>query len=165
MKKINLILVATAIVSLSLHSCNNSSVKTVEKLQSGYEYEGEKVELTGEFDAPFFTFSSGRSQSIPMAFVVKASAVSSEKHNVSDVVLPTGSGKNSVLLDLGPEERKYTLKNFYVFDQDGKKYNLDEHPEFKITGTVHYSELQKPAEEQRKDNFSFKITDITIEKK
>ena len=165
MKKTNLILIATVITSLSLSSCNNGSVKTVESLQSGYEYEGKKIELTGEFDAPFFTFSSGRSQSIPMAFVVKASAVSSEKHSISDVVLPIGPGKNSVLLEMGEAEKKYTLKNFYVFDQGGAKYNLDEHPEFKITGTVHYDELQKPKEDQRKDNFSFKVTDITIEKK
>ncbi|WP_316837002.1 hypothetical protein [Pedobacter nutrimenti] len=156
--------IALNLFVLLLSACNSKSVKIVEALGSGYEYEGKKVELVGEFNAPYFTFMSGRSTVIPMAFVVKSHAMSSEKHSISDVILNLGTGKNTVLLDMAPDQKQYTLKNFFVFDNNGVKYNLDEHPEFKITGTVNYSELKKPEGERDNKNFSFKLTDVAIEK-
>lgn len=164
MKKANLIATVATALSVSLFSCGNGSVEIAKKLQNSYEYEGKTVELTGEFDAPFFTFSSEQSKTIPMAFVVKPGALSSEKERLSDIVLPQGAGKNSVQLELAPDQKKYTLKNFYVFDGKGEKFNLDEHPTFKIKGTVHYAELQKPEADRRADNFAMQITDVTIEK-
>lgn len=147
-----------------LSACGNSSVKMVQTLQSSYEHEGKKVELVGEFDAPYFTFQSGRSTTMPMGFVVKAHAMSSEKFSISDVVLNIGADKNGVTLDMAPDQKKYTLKNFFVTDNKGEKYNLDEHPQFKITGIVSYSELKKPEGERDNKNFSFNLTDVTIEK-
>ena len=164
MKKVSLIATTAAVLSISLFSCSNESVDIVKKLNSSFEYEGKTVELAGEFDAPFFTFSSGNSTTIPMAFVVKPHAMSSEKESISGVVLPLGTDKNSVTLDLAPEEKKYTLKNFNVYDSKGEKHNLDQHPSFKIKGTVHYAELQKPEADRRADNFAMQITDVTIEK-
>ncbi len=164
MKKVNLIATIATALSLSLFSCGNGSVETAKKLQSSYEYEGKTVELTGEFDAPFFTFSSGQSTTIPMSFVVKPGAMSSEKETLSDIVVTQGTGKNSVQLELAADQKKYTLKNFNVYDSKGEKYNLDEHPTFKIKGTVHYAELQKPEADRRTDNFAMQITDVTIEK-
>ncbi|MCH5720724.1 hypothetical protein [Niabella hibiscisoli] len=105
MKKTNLIATVTAALSISLFSCSNESVEMAKKLQNSYEYEGKTIELVGEFDAPFFTFSSGQSKTIPMAFVVKPSAMSSEKESISDIVLPLGADKNSVTLDLEPDQR------------------------------------------------------------
>jgi hypothetical protein len=164
MKKVNFIATVATALSVSFFSCSNESVEIAKKLQSSYEYEGKTVELTGEFDAPFFTFSSGQSKTIPMAFVVKPSAMSSEKESISDIVLPQGADKNSVTLDLAPDEKKYTLKNFNIYDSKGEKHNLDQHPSFKIKGTVHYTELQKPEADRRADNFAMQITDVTIEK-
>lgn len=156
--------IALNLFVLLLSACNNNSVKIVEALESGYEYEGKKVELAGEFNAPYFTFMSSKSTVIPMAFVVKSHAMSSEKHSISDVILNLGTGKNTVLLDMAPDQKQYTLKNFFVFDNNGEKYNLDEHPQFKITGTVSYTELKKPEGERDNKNFSFKLTDINIDK-
>lgn len=156
--------IALTLFVLLLSACSNSSVKTAEALGTGYENEGKKIELVGEFDAPFFTFQSGRSTFIPMAFVVKSNAMSSEKHNISDVILNIGPGKNAVILDIPSDQKKYTLKNFFVFDDKGEKYNLDEHPQFKITGTVNYDELKKSEGERDNKNFSLKITDVTIDK-
>ncbi|WP_114789295.1 hypothetical protein U0035_07005 [Niabella yanshanensis] len=164
MKKVNLIVTVATALSLSLFSCSSESVEIAKKLQNSYEYEGKTVELTGEFDAPFFTFSSGQSKTIPMAFVVKPGAMSSEKESISDIVLPQGADKNSVTLELGPNEKKYTLKNFNVFDDKGEKYNLDQHQSFKIKGKVHYAEFDKPEADRRADNFALQITDVTIEK-
>lgn len=164
MKKANFIATVAAAFSVSFFSCSNESVEIAKKLQNSYEYEGKTVELTGEFDAPFFTFSSGQSKTIPMAFVVKPSAISSEKETLSDIVVTQGAGKNSVQLELAADQKKYTLKNFNVYDSKGEKYNLDEHPTFKIKGTVHYAELQKPEADRRADNFTMQITDVTIEK-
>lgn len=164
MKKVNLIATVGAAISVSFFSCSNGSVDIAKKLQNSYEYEGKTIELTGAFDAPFFTFSSEQSKTIPMAFVVKPGAMSSEKESISDIVLPQGADKNSVQLDLAPDQKKYTLKNFNVFDSKGEKYNLDEHPTFKIKGTVHYAELKKPEADRRADNFAMQITDVTIEK-
>ncbi|MGN7785472.1 hypothetical protein ACTJIJ_13170 [Niabella sp. 22666] len=164
MKKVDLIAIVATAFSMSLFSCGNESVEIAKKLQNSYEYEGKTVELTGEFDAPFFTFSSGQSKTIPMAFVVKPSAMSSEKESISDIVLPLGADKNSVTLDLEPDQKKYTLKNFNVYDGKGEKYNLDQHQSFKIKGKVHYAEFDKPEADRRPDNFAMQITDVTIEK-
>jgi hypothetical protein len=163
-KKTAFSVIALNLFVLLLSACNNNSVKIVEALDSGYEYEGKKVELAGEFNAPYFTFMSSKSTVIPMAFVVKSHAMSSEKHSISDVMLNLGTGKNTVLLDMAPDQKQYTLKNFFVFDNNGEKYNLDEHPQFKITGTVSYTELKKPEGERDNKNFSFKLTDIIIDK-
>nr|WP_199082511.1 hypothetical protein [Pedobacter sp. ASV19] len=51
-----------------------------------------------------------------------------------------------------------------MFDNNGAKYNPDEHPQFKITGTVRYDELKKNKEERDNTNFSFKLNDVTIDK-
>lgn len=157
-------LILASLFLFLLSSCGNDSVKLVQALESGYEHQGKKIELVGEFDAPYFMFQSGRSKTIPMSFVVKAHAMSSEKHNVSGVILNLGTSANSALLDMAADQKKYTLKNFYVFDKNAEKYNLDEHPEFKITGTVNYAEFKKPEGERKKDNFSYEITDVVIEK-
>lgn len=148
---------------LLFSACNNSSVKIAEAMASGYEYEGKKIELVGKFDAPFFTFKSGNSTILPMDFVVKPHAMSTEEYRISNVILNVGTGNNTVLLDLAPDQRKYTLKNFSVFDSKGKKYNLNEYPQFKITGTVSYNELKKPEGERDNKNFSLNITDVTID--
>ncbi|MCH5688327.1 hypothetical protein LWM68_31135 [Niabella sp. W65] len=164
MKKTNLMLAGAAVYALALFSCGNASVELARKLQSSYEYEGKAIELVGEFDAPFFTFSSGQSKTIPMAFVVKLGAMSADKKSISDIVLPQGRTKTAYCWSSTLIKKKYTLKNFYVYDSNGKKYNLDEHPSFKIKGTVHYTELQKPEADRRADNFAMQITDVTIEK-
>jgi hypothetical protein len=33
-----------------------------------------------------------------------------------------------------------------------------------MKGTVHYSEMEKPENEREKDNFSYKITDVSFVK-
>lgn len=147
-----------------LSSCNGSSVDTVKTIESSYDHEDKAIELIGEFDAPIFTFSSGGSPSMAMNFVVKPHVISSEKFIVTNVMLPTGTEKNSVLFELPADQKKYTLKNFYVFDKDGNKINLDTHTTFKMTGKVHYSELEKPEKERDNTNFSYKITDVSFEK-
>ncbi|MGJ1421675.1 hypothetical protein ACR79T_18805 [Sphingobacterium spiritivorum] len=154
----------TAIGAVWLSSCNGSSVDTVKSLESDYENQNKKVELTGEFDAPSFTFASGRSKTLGMHFVVKPHAISSEKFIVTDVVLPIGTDKNTVVMDIADGQKNYTLKDFYIYDKDGNKYNLDEHTQFKISGTVSYNELEKEESERRTDNFAYKLTDVTIEK-
>ncbi len=164
MKTANLIATVAAAFSISLLSCSNESVAIAKKLQSSYEYEGKTIELVGEFDAPFFTFSSANSTTIPMAFVVKPHAMSSDKESISGVVLPLGTGKNNVTLELEPGQKKYTLKNFNVYDDRGEKYNLDQHQSFKIKGKVHYAEFDKPEADRNTDNFAMQVTDVTIEK-
>ncbi|WP_312791875.1 hypothetical protein [Sphingobacterium sp.] len=158
------ILLLTAISSTSFISCNGTSVDTVKALDSNYENENKTIELVGEFDAPSFTFSSGNSKSISMNFVVKSHPFSSEKFTAFSVILPTGTEKNSILFDLPADQKNYTLKNFYVFDKNGEKINLDSHTTFKMNGTVHYSELEKPEGDREKDNFSYQITDVSFEK-
>ncbi len=88
-------LAGAAVYALALFSCGNASVELARKLQSSYEYEGKAIELVGEFDAPFFTFSSGQSKTIPMAFVVKLGAMSADKESISDIVLPQGRTKTA----------------------------------------------------------------------
>lgn len=143
-------------------SCSNASVDLVKTLQSSFDYHNKQVELQGEFDSPFFMFRSQNSTTIPMSFVVKPHAFSSEKFSVSDVILPMGTSKNNVSLDMMPDQKEYTLKDFTIYDDQGEKHNLDQHPGFKITGTVHYSEMDKPESERKADNFAFKITDIKV---
>lgn len=99
-----------------------------------------------------------------MNFVVKPYVINSEKFIVTNVMLPTGTEKNSVLFELPADQKKYTLKNFYVFDKDGNKINLNTHTTFKMTGKVHYSELEKPEKERDNTNFSYKITDVSFKK-
>lgn len=159
-------LLAAAVTTFSLSSCNGDSVKIAKALEEkNYDYEGKQIELIGEFDAPMFTFGGRNSKTLRMAFIVKSHAMSSEKHRIAHVVLPTGEGKNSVTLEMNEDEKNYTLKNFNIYDQSGEKYNLDTHPEFKIKGTVHYSEMKRPENERDNDNFAFEVTDVIITKK
>jgi hypothetical protein len=99
-----------------------------------------------------------------MNFVVKSHAFSSEKFTAFSVILPVGIEKNNVLFEIPADQKNYTLKNFYVFDDKGEKINLDSHTTFKMKGTVHYSEMEKPENEREKDNFSYKITDVSFVK-
>ncbi len=145
-------------------SCNGDSVDTVKAIASNYENQDKTIALVGEFDAPSFTFSSGKSKTMEMNFVVKSHAFSSEKFTVINVILPVGTEKNSVLFDIPADQKNYTLKNFYVFDDNGEKINLDSHTTFKMKGTVRYSELEKPENEREKDNFNYKITDVSFVK-
>ncbi|MGE8379892.1 MAG: hypothetical protein ACN6PN_16115 [Sphingobacterium sp.] len=166
MKTQNIIpaLLLSAIGLMSLSSCNGTSVDTIKAMESNYDNQNKTIELTGEFDAPSFTFSSGKSKTMAMNFVVKPHAISSEKFTAFSVILPVGTEKNSVLFELPADQKNYTLKNFDVIDKNGEKINLDTHTTFKMTGTVHYSELEKPEGEQDKNNFNYKITDVTFEK-
>ncbi|MEI2271565.1 hypothetical protein OHD16_05380 [Sphingobacterium sp. ML3W] len=166
MKTQNIIpaLLLSAIGLMSLSSCNGTSVDTIKAMESNYDNQNKTIELTGEFDAPSFTFSSGKSKTMAMNFVVKPHAISSEKFTAFSVILPVGTEKNSVLFELPADQKNYTLKNFHVIDKNGEKINLDTHTTFKMTGTVHYSELEKPEDEQDKNNFNYKITDVTFEK-
>jgi len=166
MKTQNIIpaLLLSAIGLMSLSSCNGTSVDTIKAMESNYDNQNKTIELTGEFDAPSFTFSSGKSKTMAMNFVVKPHAISSEKFTAFSVILPVGTEKNSVLFELPADQKNYTLKNFHVIDKNGEKINLDTHTTFKMTGTVHYSELEKPEGEQDKNNFNYKITDVTFEK-
>ena len=157
-----LLFAATGLVSLS--SCNGTSVDTIKAMESNYDNQNKTIVLTGEFDAPSFTFSSGKSKTMSMNFVVKPHAISSEKFTAFSVMLPVGTEKNSVLFELPADKKNYTLKNFHVIDKNGEKINLDTHTTFKMTGTVHYSELEKPEGERDKNNFNYKITDVTFEK-
>jgi len=166
MKTQNIIpaLLLSTIGLMSLSSCNGTSVDTIKAMESNYDNQNKTIELTGEFDAPSFTFSSGKSKTMAMNFVVKPHAISSEKFTAFSVILPVGTEKNSVLFELPADQKNYTLKNFHVIDKNGEKINLDTHTTFKMTGTVHYSELEKPEGEQDKNNFNYKITDVTFEK-
>lgn len=157
-------LLFSAIGLISLSSCNGKSVDTIKTMESSYDNQNKTIELIGEFDAPSFTFSSGKSKTMAMHFVVKPHAISSEKFIVFSVMLPVGTEKNSVLFELPADQKNYTLKNFHVTDKNGEKINLDTHTTFKMTGTVHYSELDKPEGERDKNNFAYKITDVTFEK-
>ncbi|MGJ1239103.1 hypothetical protein ACLCDV_05745 [Sphingobacterium sp. Lzh-3] len=145
-------------------SCNGDSVDTVKAIESNYENHDKTIELIGEFDAPSFTFSSGKSKTMAMNFVVKSHAFSSEKFTAFSVILPVGTGKNNVLFNVPADQKNYTLKNFDVFDDNGEKINLDSHTTFKMKGKVHYSEMEKPENEREKDNFSYKITDVSFVK-
>ncbi|MFU1857354.1 hypothetical protein ACK8HY_10075 [Sphingobacterium sp. NGMCC 1.201703] len=157
-------LLVAALGLTSLSSCNGTSVDTIKAMESNYDNHNKTIELTGEFDAPSFTFSSGKSKTMAMHFVVKPHAFSSEEFTAFSVILPVGTEKNSVLFELPEDQKNYSLKNFYVIDKNGEKINLDTHTTFKMKGTVHYSELEKPEAEQDKSNFSYKITDVTFEK-
>ncbi len=156
------LLVSSAIGLFS--SCNGSSVDTVKAIESNYDNQNKTITLTGEFDAPSFTFSSGKSKTMAMNFVVKSHAFSSEKFTAFSVILSVGTEKNNVLFEIPTDQKNYTLKNFYVFDDKGEKINLDSHTTFKMTGTVHYNEMEKPVNEREKDNFSYKITDVSFVK-
>ena len=149
---------------ISLSSCNGTSVDTIKALESNYDNQNKTIELIGEFDAPSFTFSSGKSKTMAMNFVVKPHAISSEKFTAFSVMLPVGAEKNSVLFELPADQKNYTLKNFHIIDKNGEKINLDTHTTFKMTGTVHYSELEKPEAERDKTNFNYKITDVIVQK-
>ena len=133
-------------------------------MESSYDNHNKTIELIGEFDAPSFTFSSGKSKTMAMNFIVKPHAISSEKFTAFSVILPVGTENNNVLFELPADQKNYTLKNFNVIDKNGEKINLDTHTTFKMTGTVHYSELEKPEGERDKTNFNYRITDVTFEK-
>jgi hypothetical protein len=158
------LLLLASLGTITLSSCNGASVDKVKSLESSYENQNQKVELVGEFDAPGFTFSSNNSKTIRMHFVVKSNAFSSEKFVVTDVTLPMGAERNSVVMNLAPDQKNYSLKDFTVYDKSGEKHNLDQHPQFRITGTVTYDELNRPEEERRADNYGYKLTDVSIEK-
>ncbi len=145
-------------------SCNSESVDLAKALASSYDYHDKEVTLTGEFDSPFFMFRSQNSTTIPMAFAVKSHAFSSEKVSVSNVILPMGADKNSVVLEMAPDQKQYALKDFNIYDENGEKHNLDTHPSFRISGTVHYSEMDKPETERSPDNFAYEIKDVHIVK-
>ncbi|WP_293947276.1 MULTISPECIES: hypothetical protein [unclassified Sphingobacterium] len=165
--KIQRIIAATFVASvslISLSSCNGTSVDTIKAMESSYDNHNKTIELIGEFDAPSFTFSSGKSKTMAMNFVVKPHAISSEKFTAFSVILPVGTENNNVLFELPADQKNYTLKNFNVIDKNGEKINLDTHTTFKMSGTVHYSELEKPEGERDKTNFNYKITDVTFEK-
>lgn len=149
---------------LSLSSCNGSSIDTIKAIESNYDKSDKSITLIGEFDAPLFTFSSSKSMFIPMNFVVKSSAFSSDKFIVTSVILPVGSKKNNVLFEPPADQKNYSLKDFYVVDNSGEKINLETHTSYKMTGTVHYTELEKPESERDNTNFDYKITDVTFEK-
>ncbi|MCW2263282.1 MULTISPECIES: hypothetical protein [Sphingobacterium] len=157
-----LLLASLGLISLS--SCNGSSIDTIKAMESNYDNEDKSITLIGEFDAPLFTFSSGKSTFIPMNFVVKSSAFSSEKFTATSVILPIGTNKNNVLFEIPMDQKKYSLKDFYVVDNTGEKINLEKHTTYKMTGTVHYTELEKPESERDNTNFNYKITNVIIEK-
>ncbi|ULT26964.1 hypothetical protein KUH03_09155 [Sphingobacterium sp. E70] len=86
MKTQNIIpaLLLSSIGLMSLYSCNGTSVDTIKAMESNYDNQNKTIELTGEFDAPSFTFSSGKSKTMSMNFVVKPHAISSRnlQHSV-----------------------------------------------------------------------------------
>lgn len=139
---------------------NNASVKLAKDLESNYENDGQTIELEGKLKAPFLTRAGASTTKMELEVCNDFVLIQNGNTTVTSIQMNYGEGKNSVLITT--DGKKFEDKDVVVYDKNGNKLTLSD--KVKLTGKLKYTHKGEKKETTGKEDFSYEITDVTIEK-
>ncbi|WP_118973946.1 hypothetical protein [Taibaiella koreensis] len=160
---------------LFLSSCGNKSMDLARELSSSYTHDGKTITAEGRLATDLMIWGTG--QTLDMNLEMQAALDNSKRERITDIVLPYGTGKNSVKIDVPDTARHFEAKDVLIYDKNGEKITTSD--KVRITGTVTYTAkgpkkksndhvmitVPKPRKEEGDGNdYSYKISNVTIEK-
>lgn len=161
---------------LFLSSCGNKSMDLAKELTSSYTHDGKTITAEGRLETSMMVWGTTSRQTLGMNLIIETALDNTKREQITDVVLPYGTGKNSVKIDVPDDARRFEDKDVLIYDDNGQK--LSTRDKVKITGTVTYTakgpkkqgndaiiQVGKPAKEEGDGNdYNYKITNVKIEK-
>jgi len=166
---------ASALLLLFLASCGNKSMDLAKELSSSYTHDGKTISAEGKLATNMMVWGTG--QTLDMNLEMQAALDNTRRERITDIVLPYGTGKNSVKINVPDTARRFEDKDVFIYDKNGEKISTSD--KVRITGTVTYTAkgpkkesgghvmitVPKPGKEEGDGNdYSYKITNVTIEK-
>ncbi|SOD11740.1 hypothetical protein [Pedobacter xixiisoli] len=160
MKTIKTILsLALVVLVLLAIFYNNGSVRLAKEIETSYDNDGKTIELEGRLNTPFLTRTGGGTTN--MEFEVYNDFIIILNGNKKlTVTMNYGEGKNSILIN--GEGRKFESKDVIVFDKGGNKLTLSD--KVKLTGLLKYTKKGEKNEISGKEDYTYNITNVVIEK-
>lgn len=176
-KVITSFILATGVFALA--SCGSGSVDLAKELKTSYTHDGKTIEISGKLSTPMMVWGSENRSSIDMVMHTEAALNNTNTEMIQNIMVNYGKGKNSAVIDVAPDAKEFKQSDVAIYDKDGNKLTTED--KVKITGKVTYTAkgpkketkglIQVPSykpesEDKNKDNndYSFKITDVVIEK-
>lgn len=176
-KVFNTIILATSTVALA--SCGGGSVDLAKELNSSYAHDGKTIEISGKLTTPMMVWGSENRTSIEMIMHTEAALNNTNTEMIQNIMVNYGADKNSAVINVAPDAKEFKQSDIAIYDKDGNKLTTSD--KVKITGKVTYTakgpkketanKIKVPSykpesEDKNKDNndYSFKITDVVIEK-
>lgn len=174
MKKI--LPVFAAAILLCTASCSNRSMDLAKELNESYTHDGKTVELEGKLSTSYMVWGSENREMLDLHLTCGTALDNTKSERVSDIMVHYGTGPNSVMINVAPDVKQFKDTDVALYDKNGKKLSLTD--EVKVTGKVTYTAkgpkktsgaptIKVPnmkKEEGDGNDYSYKITDVTIEK-
>lgn len=176
MKKISIVCMAA--VALFFASCSNHSMEVAKELGKSYTHDGKTIELEGNLATAYMVWGNSNRETLDLRMTCGTAMDNTKTETVSDIIVHYGTGPNSVMINVPPDAKEFKDTDVVLYDKNGAKLALAD--KVKITGKVTYTakgpkkdaesklkiKVPKPetAEKGDANDYSYKITDVTIEK-
>lgn len=169
-------IVAVAASTMML-SCSNQSMDTAKELGTSYTHDGKTITLEGKLSTGGFVWSSEHRQTLDLMMRCGTALDNTKSEMVSDIIVHYGTEPNSVIINVPADAKEFKDTDVFLYDKSGTKIPAGE--DVKITGTVTYTakgpkkkskgfaaNMPKINKDEKDDgnDYSYKITNVTIEK-
>lgn len=175
MKTIKTILAVAVVLFIGVvFFYTSSSVKIAKEIETSYTHHDQTITLEGKFKAPFLT-RTGNSISMEFEVFNDFFIIQTGNKTINGVKVNYGEGKNSVLIDVPEDSRKFEQKDVVIFDKDGNKLTTSD--KVKITAQIVYPNKGVKKSSTVKDystgkvtvkdegeDFGYEISNVVIEK-
>lgn len=173
----NLFSLAVLAAVTTLASCSNKSMDVAKELGNSYTHDGKTISMEGKLSTGTMVWASDNRKTLNMMMICGTALDRTKTEMVSDIVVNYGTGPNSVLIDVPAEAKEFKDTDVALYDKNGTRLAVTD--EVKITGLVTYTakgpkkeskafkvNMPKTGKEEKEDNndYTYKITNVTIEK-
>jgi len=164
--------------ALLFTSCSNKSLEIAEELGKSYTYDGQTISVEGKMKTANMVWGTENRKTLNMNMWCTTAMDNTKMEQVTDIELNYGTGANSVLIDVPADAKSFSDSNVVLYDKNGTKLSLND--EVKVTGLVTYTAKgpkketgsysvikipnAKEAEKEDNNDYTYKITGVTIEK-
>lgn len=174
----NLFSIAAVAAVTVLASCSNKSMDVAKELGNSYTHDGKTISLEGKLSTGTMVWASDNRKTLDMSMRCGTALDNTKWETVSDVIVNYGTGPNSVLIDVPAEAKEFKDTDIALYDKNGAKLAVTD--EVKITGLVTYTakgpkkeskgfkvnmpKINKEEKEEDGNDYTYKITNVIIEK-
>ncbi len=164
-------------IALFSASCSNHSMDVAKELNESYKHDGTTVTLEGKLSTSYMVWGNSDRKTLDLNLTCGTALDNTKTERVSDIIVNYGTGPNSVIINVAPDVKEFKESDVALYDKNGTKFAMTE--KVKITGKVTYTKkgpkeessavpkIKVPKvnkEEGDGNDYSYKITDVTIEK-
>lgn len=167
-----------AAASLFLGACGSGSMDLARELNSTYKHDGETIELEGKLSTNLMVWGSTERSTLDLCMTCGSALDNTKSERVSDIIVHYGTSPNSVVINVPPDAREFKDTDVNLYDKNGTKLALSD--KVKIKGKIIYTakgpkkqgptpkikvpQINKEGPQGDGNDYSYKITDVSIEK-